>query len=100
MSENVMIFQANQDYQDLLQQVGIALENGRGQVAVAVNNVMVQTYWSIGQHIVEYEQKGNEKAEYGSGLLKQLSEDLYIRYGDGFGKSNIFSMRRFYLLYP
>ena len=100
MSENAMIFQPNQDYQDLLQQVGIALENGRGQVAVTVNNVMVQTYWSIGQHIVEYEQKGNEKAEYGSGLLKQLSEDLSIRYGDGFGKSNIFSMRRFYLLYP
>jgi len=100
MSENEMISQPNQDYQDLLQQVGNVLENGRGQVAAVVNNVMVQTYWSIGQHIVEYEQKGHEKAEYGSGLLKQLSEDLSIRYGDGFSISNVNKMRKMYLTYP
>ena len=54
----------------------------------------------IGQHIVEYEQKGHEKADYGSGLLDQLSEDLSRQYGNGFGRSNVFCMRRFYLLYP
>ena len=90
----------NDDYQQLIQQVGVSLEAGREEIVSAVNNAMVRSYWEIGQHIVEYEQKGYEKAEYGSGLLKQLSSDLTERYGEGFGKSNIFAMRRFYLLYP
>jgi len=51
-------------------------------------------------NIVEYEQKGHEKAEYGSGLLNQLTEDLSRQYGNGFGRSNVFCMRRFYQLYP
>lgn len=61
---------------------------------------MVQTYWEIGRQIVEYEQHGNEKAEYGSGLLNQLSKDLTIRYGSGFSLSNINKMRKMYLTYP
>ena len=93
-------FMVQQDYQDLIRQVGCDLEAGRMQVISAVNSAMVRTYWMIGQHIVEYEQKGHEKADYGSGLLDQLSEDLSRQYGNGFGRSNVFCMRRFYLLYP
>lgn len=58
---------------------------------------MLQTYWSIGRRIVEEEQKGNERAEYGSALLRGLSKELTKEYGKGFSKSNLFSMRRFYL---
>ena len=87
-------FMVQQDYQDLIRQVGCDLEAGRMQVISAVNSAMVRTYWIIGQHIVEYEQKGHEKAEYGSGLLKQLAEDLSTQYGDGFGMSNINKMRK------
>ena len=93
-------FMVQQDYQDLIRQVGCDLEAGRIQAVSAVNSAMVRTYWMIGQHIVEYEQKGHEKADYGSGLLDQLSEDLSRQYGNGFGRSNVFCMRRFYLLYP
>ena len=100
MDEITIQNRQNSDYQELIHQVGVDLENGRQQVVAAVNNTMVRTYWTIGQHIVEYEQKGHEKAEYGSGLLDRLSEDLSKQYGNGFGRSNVFSMRRFYLLYP
>ena len=86
-------------YNALLQNVGNALTQGRSRAAAAVNAAMVQTYWEIGRQIVEYEQKGNERAEYGTELLKRLSRDLTERYGKGFGKSNIFAMRRFFLLY-
>ena len=88
------------DYRELIQRVGQDLEAGRQQLVTAVNNAMVRTYWTIGQHIVEYEQKGKNKAEYGTFLLKQLSKDLSERYGEGFGHSNLIYIRKLYLAYP
>ena len=84
----------NPEYDRLLMSVGTALEQGRQQTVYAVNSAMVHTYWEIGRQIVEYEQHGSEKAEYGSGLLNQLSNDLTIRYGNGFSLSNINKMRK------
>ena len=49
---------------------------------------------------MEEEQKGGEKADYGTALIVELSKDLTKRYGKGFGKSNLFLMRKFYLTYP
>ena len=100
VNEMTIANQQNPEYQELICQVGHDLETGRQQFATAVNNVMVRTYWTIGRHIVEYEQKGQEKAEYGSGLLKQLSKDLTDLYGDGFSMSNVNKMRKMYLTYP
>lgn len=62
-----------------------------------VNTIMLQTYWSKGRRIIEEEQKGNEKAEYDSVLFKELSKEITKKYGKFFSKSNLFSMRRFYL---
>ncbi len=90
----------NTNYDNLLQNIGKELNRGHQQVVSAVNAAMLETYWHIGQHIVEYEQKGNEKAEYGSNLLKKLSTDLTNLYGSGFGLSNISKMRKMYLTYP
>lgn len=90
----------NHDYDALLQNIGNELNHGRQHVVSVVNAAIVETYWRIGQHIVEYEQGGNEKAEYGSKLLKQLSADLTNLYGSGFGLSNISKMRKMYLTYP
>ena len=98
--EMIMLTGNHSDYDRLLQSVGETLEQGRQQAAYAVNSAMVRTYWEIGKEIVEYEQHGNEKAEYGSGLLNQLSKDLTIRYGSGFSLSNINKMRKMYLTYP
>lgn len=87
------------NYTDLLHNIGDELERGRRQVVSAVNSAMVETYWHIGQHIVEYEQKGNEKADYGSDVLNKLSRDLTDLYGKGFSHSNLIYIRKFYLTY-
>ena len=56
---------------------------------------MVYTYYGVGQYIVEYEQGGKERAEYGKGVLKRLSERLTERFGDGWSYANLRSMRQF-----
>ena len=61
---------------------------------------MVRTYWDIGRQIVEYEQLGNPKAEYGFDVLNRLPRDLTKRYGKGFSHSNVIYMQRQYLTYP
>ncbi|WP_374755951.1 DUF1016 N-terminal domain-containing protein [Emticicia agri] len=78
----------------------MTLKNARQKAAQSINTILVQTYWFIGQYIVEFEQKGNEKAEYGSGLLDKLSQDLSTLYGKGFSRSNVFYMRKLYLSFP
>ena len=57
---------------------------------------MVTSYWSIGQVIVEYEQNGNERAEYGKAVLEGLSKKLTAEFGKGFDESNLRYMRLFY----
>jgi len=87
-------------YNQLITQIGNLLQTGRQQAAQAVNTVLVQTYWHIGQHIVEFEQKGNERAEYGSQLFERLSKDLTLLYGKGFSRSNLLYMRKLYQSFP
>ncbi len=91
---------ANPHYWELLRHVGDTLEEGRSRAAAAVNTAVVMTYWEIGRQIVEYEQGGSEKAEYGAALLKKLSRDLTDMYGKGFSHSNLIYMRKLYLAYP
>lgn len=89
-----------QPYSELIDKIGSLLQQGRQQAAQSVNTILVQTYWHIGQHIVEFEQKGNQKAEYGSQLFERLSKDLSVTYGKGFGRSNLLYMRKLYLSFP
>ena len=91
-----MSISTNSEYQNLIQQIGELLHQGRKQAAQAINNLLVQTYWQIGQHIVEFEQGGKAKSDYGSELLDKLSKDLTLNYGKGFSRSNLFQMRLFY----
>jgi hypothetical protein len=86
-------------YQKLVDSIGISIESARQRAFQAVNNELLKANWEIGKYIVEYEQHGNEKAEYGSALLANLSKDLKSRFGKGFSKSNIYLMRQFYLKY-
>jgi predicted nuclease of restriction endonuclease-like (RecB) superfamily len=67
------MLQHNQ-YQQLITSITASLEQGRRQAVQRVNSVLVQTYWHIGKHIVEFEQQGNEKAEYGYKVLKQMDK--------------------------
>ena len=87
-------------YDELLDNIGKALRSGREYALKAVNSEMVSTYWNIGRHIVEYEQKGHERAEYGTNLIDRLAHDLTATYGKGFSRSNVIYMRKFYLCFP
>jgi predicted nuclease of restriction endonuclease-like (RecB) superfamily len=86
-------------YQQLLDRIGECLALGRQRAFEQVNSVLVETYWQIGRYIVEFEQGGKERAEYGSKLLQVLSPDLKAAYGKGFSRSNLQYMRLFYLNY-
>ena len=87
------------NYNFLIKNIGNILEEGRRKAIQSVNQILVKTYWEIGRQIVEYEQAGKEKADYGSALLDRLSRDLNQRYGKGFSRRNVLDMRRFYLKY-
>ena len=87
-------------YEGLVDVIGVLLEEARRASARTVNVIMTTTYWEIGRRIVEYEQQGSARAEYGEALLKRLAVDLTSRHGRGFGWRNLFQMRAFYLTYP
>ena len=83
----------------LLARVVAILERARANVVRSVNSQMVIAYWLIGQEIVEEEQQGKKRAEYGKRLIEELSRNLTERYGKGFSVSNLWSFRQFYLAY-
>jgi len=86
-------------YNIMLKNIETILERGRKTAYASVNNIMLTTYWEIGREIVEFEQKGKEKAEYGSKLLDRIASDLKNRYGKGFSRSNVIYMRLLYIKY-
>ncbi|HMR87011.1 MAG TPA: DUF1016 N-terminal domain-containing protein [Saprospiraceae bacterium] len=84
-------------YHILIDQIGHLLVEGRRKAAQSVNTILVKTYWEIGRYIVEYEQKGNERDEYGTQLFERLSKDLTLQYGKGLSRSNLEYIRKLYL---
>lgn len=89
-----------ESYVPLLEEITQLLEASRQQAARSVNAILTATYWEIGRRIVEFEQGGELRAEYGASLMERLSEDLSRRFGRGFSVDNLESMRLFYLAYP
>lgn len=83
----------------LLQNISSLLDNARKKVAVAVNQTIVLTYYEIGRMIVEDEQNGENRAEYGKAVLKDLSLHLTEKFGKGFSVENLDRMRFFYKTY-
>lgn len=88
-----------QSFDNFLQRVGEILEKARQNVKTAVNLSMVYAYYEIGRQIVEEEQNGKERAEYGKRILEELSQYLTQRFGKGFSPDNLKLMRRFYQIY-
>ncbi len=86
-------------YVDLVGGIADVLDVARRNSARAVNAIMTATYWEIGRRIVEYEQQGKARAQYGQALLKKLAADLSARFGRGFGVDNLQRFRLFYLAY-
>src|SRR5665647_3202584 len=88
-----------QNYSKLITDLASLIEQGRKTAVRYVNTALVATYWFMGRRIVEYEQKGKERAEYGEALLKRLSNDLTQQLGKGWGEPHLRAVRQFYLIY-
>lgn len=84
-------------YAGLVGDIATLLEAARRTSARAVNAVMAATYWEVGRRIVEFEQQGKARAEYGEALLERISTDLTARFGRGFSVRNVWQMKAFYL---
>lgn len=87
------------NYDKLLFAIGKTIETARTHAVALFNAELVKANWEIGRHIIEFEQQGKQRAEYGTDLLATLSSDLKLKYGKGFGRRNIVDTRRFYLNY-
>lgn len=85
---------------ELAGRITTIIETARNRVHSAVDHEMVRAYWEIGREIVENEQKGEKRAEYGKAVIEGLAIDLTNRHGKGFTASNLLAMRRFYLNFP
>jgi predicted nuclease of restriction endonuclease-like (RecB) superfamily len=90
----------NFHYDSILGEIYNVIDAARKSVVRSINCIMTAAYWLIGRRIVEFEQKGKVRAQYGEALLAKLSDDLTRRYGRGFGMVNLSQMKKFYLLWP
>ena len=90
----------NGAYQSLVGGIAGVIDAARRNAVRSVNAAMTAAYWLIGRHIVEFEQGGRERADYGAALLRRLASDLTQRFGRGFSRLNLQQMRLFYLAYP
>ena len=91
-----MVNEVSKIYSDIAELLNVA----RAKAYHTVNSIMVETYWKIGQRIVEEEQGGASRAEYGTKLIENLSKYLTNTFGKGFSEANLKNMRQFYLTYP
>lgn len=88
------------EYSSLLGKIGEIINSARRRVLQAIDATQVSAYWQIGMAIVEYEQRGKKRAEYGGHTLIKLSCDLADRFGKGFSVDNLQNMRRLYIKFP
>ena len=95
-----MSLQPRKNYSLLIDAIGSTVTEGRQKAFTQINTTLVETNWNIGRHLVEFEQNGSERSEYGSQLLLTLSKDLTAKYGKGFSRSNLFQCRKIYLQFP
>ena len=87
-------------YDNILNGITEVISAGRSAAARTVNAVMTATYWEVGRRLIEYEQGGEERAQYGKALARSLSADLTRQFGRGFSHRNLDYMRQFYLTWP
>ena len=90
----------NKEISKIYKDIEKLLKTARDKTYYAINSVMVETYWKIGERIVEEEQSGQSRAEYGSKLIENLSRYLTDTFGKGFSEANLKNMRKFYLTFP
>ena len=88
------------EYDALIGRIDNLWTQAKNRAVEAVNTELLDANWQTGQYIVEFEQKGQIRAEYGKFLITRLAKDLTVRRGRGFSRSNLIYMRKFYLCFP
>jgi len=101
MNNKLTINNISQDktVNNMFGQIEKVIEENKNKIIYQINNTLVNTYFMIGKIIVESEQNGNIRAEYGKEVLLKLSKRLTSKYGTGYSRSNLQNMRNFYLKY-
>lgn len=84
----------------MIDEIKSIIISSRKKVSCDINSTMLKAYWNVGRIIVENEQAGNIKAEYGKQIIKEVSKELRKTLGSGFSVSNLQYMRRLYITYP
>lgn len=87
-------------YDSVFHRVAGVVDAARQSAARSVNAFMTAAYWMIGRHVVEFEQQGKQRADYGKAIIERLAADLSARYGRGFSVRNVWLMRAFYVAWP
>lgn len=100
IEDNGIAQSINHEYQQLVDDITILWSQAKERAIGAVNTELLEANWRTGKYIVEYEQGGKTRAEYGKQLLINLAKDLTLRNGRGFSRSNLLYMRKFYLAFP
>lgn len=85
---------------NVVDEIKSIITKGRQTAYSAVNSTMIATYWNIGRRIVEEEQQGKERAEYGKNLIDLLAKELTLEFGNGFSARYLLAFRQFYLVVP
>jgi len=84
-------------YGALVSGISGLLEHARHSAARAVNGILTATYWEVGRRVIEFEQAGQARADYGERLIERLARDLTAKHGRGFSERNVWNMKAFYL---
>ena len=99
--ENDMIISLkDKEYDQLVNDISILWREAKSRAISAINTELLETNWKTGRYIVEFEQGGKERAQYGKQLLVNLAKDLTLINGKGFNRSNLTYMRKLYLTFP
>jgi hypothetical protein len=95
-SDKSFIPESPMNFDGLVERLRLLVAQARQQALRAVDSIQVRTYWEMGRHIVEFEQGGMERAQYGAGLLPRLAKRLTGEFGKGFDERNLRHMRAFF----
>ncbi len=94
------IVASSENITSFISEIKDILQKQRQKTYQAINSAMVEAYWLMGKRIVEQEQKGKNKAEYGEHILVELSKALTVEFSKGFSYANLRNFRQFYLTFP
>lgn len=86
--------------QRFIHEIKQIISQARSKAYAAINTAMVEAYWQMGKRILEEEQQGKERANYGTQLLKELSRELTNEFGKGFSVGSLYYYRQFYMTFP